>query len=302
MHWRYPRSCVLCLLATGSALGQSRDLHSDVDQFNIRHKTDHYALAGTVSNAKLKDFGQVLEYIHRAYTRGFNELIKQTDKKKPSDDAGESSQDRRFKVTIFETAAQYQEFGQAYFGKRAEHTAGMYVPAVKLLMISAAGSKEKTHRVLFHEAFHQFMHRHIPSAPTWVNEGLATYYGAARPTLRGLAFDQRNDGYFRIVKEVASARRLIPLHKLMVSDPAEFYSHLGIDDIPYDWGTLSYAQSYTLCAYMLSEPNARQHLRKYLRALSEAGSIEEATKVTRQYYPPGLLAAMVGEWLKFVHS
>ena len=295
-------SCIAGLLMTGSAFGQQRDLRSDALKFNMRHKTQHYALAGTVSDAKLKDFGQVLEYIHRAYARGFSELIKKADEGKPSDGAGEPSEDWRFKVTIFETAAQYQEFGQAYFGERAEHTAGMYVPAVKLLMISAAGSKEKTHRVLFHEAFHQFMHRHIPYAPLWVNEGLATYYGAARATRRGLAFDQRDDGYFRIVREVASARQLIPLHKLIISDPSEFYSHLGIDDIPYDWATVSYAQSYTLCAYMLSEPNARQHLRKYLRALAEAESTEEATLITRRHYTGGLLAAMIGKWLKFVHS
>jgi len=300
-RWRRDRSCVLCLFVTCSALGQSRDLHSDVTKFNVRRKTEHYALAGTVSDTKLTEFGQVLEYIHRAYARGFSELIKKADEEKPGNGAGEPSEDRRFKVTIFETAAQYQEFGQAYFGERAEHTAGMYVPAVKLLMISAAGSKEKTHRVLFHEAFHQFMHRHIPNAPLWVNEGLATYYGAARPTRRGLAFDQRDDGYFQIVREVASARQLIPLHKLIISDPAEFYSHLGIDDIPYDWATVSYAQSYTLCAYMLSEPNARQHLRKYLRALAEADSSKEASFITRRHYTDGLLAAMVGEWLKFVH-
>jgi hypothetical protein len=256
-------------------------------------------LAGTVSDAQLKEFGIVLEYIHREYARGFDELINKTEAVKPNNN--ESAEDQRFQVTIFKTAVQYQEFGQAYFGERVEHTAGMYVPAVKLLIISATSSKEESYRILFHEAFHQFMHRHIPYAPTWVNEGLATYYGAARPTRRGLAFDRRDDQYFRIVREVATAKQLIPLQKLMVSEPAEFYSHLGIDDIPYDLATLAYAQSYTLCASLLADPNARQHLRKYLRELARVDSNMEAKLTVQRYYPNGLLASMSGKWLKFVY-
>ena len=45
------------LLVACPGLGQSRNLHDDVKQLNFRHKTAHYALAGTVSDAKLKDFG-----------------------------------------------------------------------------------------------------------------------------------------------------------------------------------------------------------------------------------------------------
>ena len=55
----------------------------------------------------------------------------------------------------------------------------MFVPNADLLLIHDQGSFTETCGIVFHEAFHQFMHRYIKDPPTWLNEGLATFYGCA---------------------------------------------------------------------------------------------------------------------------
>ena len=58
-----------------AAAGQDRDLFSDLENLNVRHTTAHYALAGTVSDAKLRDNGKALELAYREYATGFGELL-----------------------------------------------------------------------------------------------------------------------------------------------------------------------------------------------------------------------------------
>jgi len=159
----------------------------------------------------------------------------------------------------------------------------------------------ETYEVLFHEAFHQFMHRHIPAAPVWVNEGLATYYGTARVTPQGLAFDRPRSEYADLVATAASAKRLIPLDDLMAAAPATFYSGEPIEGVSASRSMLSYAQSYTLVAYMLADPDGQQHLRKYLRELAAIETTAQAKQVTLKSFPPPLLSGMVTEWLQFVN-
>ena len=54
---------VLCAVAV--AWSQTRDLRGDLQNLNVRHRTGHYALAGTVSDARLAEYGKYLEYIYR---------------------------------------------------------------------------------------------------------------------------------------------------------------------------------------------------------------------------------------------
>ena len=61
------------LPAAGQSLDQVRE---KLEQLNVRHQTKHYRLAGTVSDARFREYGQALEYVHAEYTRGFRSLLK----------------------------------------------------------------------------------------------------------------------------------------------------------------------------------------------------------------------------------
>ena len=238
---------LLLAVAPGGAEAQTGDLKTDLGDLNIRHRTKHYALAGTVTEDRLVEYGRCLEYIHEEYATGFAELLgrpsdqPRASKKDPADrqhprKSGRSVNGERhkqalpvdgaFKVVILATDADYREFGEAYFDGRAEHTRGLFVPSAELLLIRDEPASHQTYEVLFHEAFHQFAQRYVRIMPIWLNEGLATYYGTARPTKTGLVFDRPRSAYFGVIKNARAVGKLIPLDELMLctasTDSAQF--------------------------------------------------------------------------------
>lgn len=331
-----PRVCIFLALAAplaneGVRGDQTRNLHTDLADVVIRLRTDHYALAGTVSDERLADYGRALEYIHQEYATGFAQLLNssvavphsvekssQEKKEKVSrglqPEKGEStpstasapspgdSRDGRFVAIVLATEAHYAEFTHAYFAGRAEHTRGLYVPAVKLLLIRDDPDSHETYEILFHEAFHQFVHRHLPTVPMWVNEGLATYYGTARPTASGLVFDRPRSIFFKVVRDAADARCLIPLPELMLADSSTFLSPEKIEGVSFTRGVLHYAQAYTLVAFMLSDDAGAEHLREYLRSLAMAKNAAASRQKTQESFPDTLLHDMVTPWLAFVNK
>ena len=274
---------------------QTGDLFADLADLNVRKKTAHYALAGTVSEAKLQEFGRCLEYIYSEYATGFAELIRGGAVDEPN--GRKSKTPDLFRVVILATRDQYQEFVRPYFGETAEFSSGLYVNAADLLVISAHGSMSDTYKTLFHESFHQFLHRYVPLAPIWIHEGLATHYGTAQATPRGLVFKQPDRSFYQLVTIAAEAKDLIPLGELMTQSARQFKSGRLRAGGKIDHRTLSYAQSYTLCKYMLQDEAGRGHLRKYLRALALAESPTQANRVTDEYFPRKTLDAMVPGWL-----
>lgn len=273
-----------------AAPAQDRDLQSDLQDLNVRQASAHYALAGTVTDEKLEHYGQALEHVYREYAKGFSELLA-----KPGEGAAET-----FNVVVLARADEYAEFTKAYFGDSAEHTTGMFVPSASLLVIRDGRDRESTHSTLFHEAFHQFVHRYVPAFPIWLNEGLATYYGTARAVGGGLVFDRPSTSYLALIRDAARMSKLIPLRVLLDSTQAEFYNRSSVQGLAANRKTLCYAQSYSLVSYMINDDGGREHLRAYIRKISEAKSTKDVRQITRDMFSDELLESMVEPWLAHV--
>lgn len=305
-------SCLIAASAPKSALAQKANLRADLDNLNVRHQTEHYAMAGTVSDARLQDYGQCLEFIYKEYATGFAELTS-NEAAAPDDQPVHADPDHkmksrspmrgdfggRFPVIILAKADEYDQFGARYFPESLEHTRGVFLRSLKLLVIRDDSDSSQTYEVLFHEAFHQFAHRFMPYIPTWANEGLATYYGVARPTSSGLRFDQPAAWHFKAVQEARVARALIPLGELMVMDQARFYEREKIENPDVTHRSLCYAQSYALISYMLSDPAGTARLRAYLKELAGAKNRPAAVAISQSHFDAGMLEAMTPHWLTY---
>jgi hypothetical protein len=295
------------------ALAQKGDLIADIANLDVRHETTHYAIAGTSSDAKLLDYGRCLEYIYLEYARGFAQLTEADANDKRADaEANAKKNDKslqaelmsgtvkgRFPVIIFSKPAEYDQFAAKYLPERLEHTRGVYLHSLKLLLIRDDSDSSQTYEVLFHEAFHQFAHRYVPYLPTWANEGLATYYGHARPTSTGLRFDKPAAWHFRNVQEAKTAKALIPLPELMAMDQAEFYDDEQVANLELTNRQLCYSQAYTLVSFMLSEPAGMSRLRDYLKDLAGAQSRAAEKSITQRHFDSKTLEAMSPLWLTF---
>ncbi len=300
-----------CVPARAGAPGQRADLRSDLAKLNVRQRTEHYALAGTVSEARLTEYGRCLEYIYKEYAKGFSDLLapaqppvrlgasKEITQANPSEVTSLSEKDIGFPVIVYAKDDEYLEFSQKYFAGDLEHTRGAFVPALKLLIVRDDPNSSETFETLFHEAFHQFADEYIPMLPTWLNEGLATYYGIARPTESGLAFDRPASMYFRIVRNAKEAKLLFPLRDLMLMSHADFYESREVDNLSMTHRTLCYGQAYTLVAYILNDQAGAMHLRRFLKDLADAKSANDVQKTTDRHFDKKLLDAMSAEWLAF---
>jgi len=296
MRWTILTMMSAMILTAANA--QDRDLFADLKDLNVRHTTPHYALAGTVTDARLREYGQALELAYREYAAGFGELL-QPRGKQDARGKNEETPDR-FRVVVLAKAEEYKEFTRAYFDSGAEYSTGLFVSAAKLLIIQDTDDRQDTYGTLFHEAFHQFAKRYVPKIPIWLNEGLATYYGTARPQRGKLIFKNRQSPYFSLIRDAANQKQLIPLRELLESTQPEFYDSMPVEGLLVTRKSLCYGESFTLVSYMVNDREGRRFLRKYIRALTEAKTSEDARKVTREMFTDELLAAMIGPWLAHV--
>jgi hypothetical protein len=316
---RYLFCCTVAGMLLGAVpmspdlLAQKADLGADMGALNVRHQTEHYAIAGTISDARLMEYGRCLEFIYREYATGFtrlassppsNDRSKETSTDKEGDatsspDAKSDSHGGRFSVIIFSTPAEYDQFAARYLPEQLEHTRGVFLRTLKLLVIRDDPDSAQTYEVLFHEAFHQFANRFMPFIPTWANEGLATYYGHARPTTSGLRFDKSAHSHFQAVQEAKSAKALIPLARLMEMKQAEFYGDERVSNLDLTNRSLCYAQAYTFVSFMLSDQTGAARLRAYLKDLTDAKDSVAEQSITRRHFDAKTLDALTPHWLAY---
>ncbi len=324
---------LLAGLLTPAAYAQFGDLKDKLEELNVRLTTDHYVLAGTVTDERLELYAEALEYVYREYQSGFSELLEDQQKqarksgkaktgrsrssrgagrsRRPSRDdeppetrtMGQEYEQDRFPVIIFNNRHQYLEFGAAYLAG-AEHSIGMYVPSCKLLLILDQGNFEDTYEVLFHEAFHQFIDRHVKRPPVWVNEGLATHYGYGRPTASGLSFRRPPPLNWQLVRKLIQKKQAIPLWSVVSADRRAFYSSVPIKVSRFEnvtMGNLYYAEAYTLVHTLMSDRSGRERLRNYVRDLANDDGSRTA-QITREYFGPDVCDHMTSFWVKHVES
>lgn len=316
-----------------AAHAQFGNLKDKLKELNVRLTTEHYVLAGTVTDKRLDMYGQALEYVYREYEAGFSELLEdeqeqecKSGKKKSGRSRSGRRADRssrrggddepaeqrtmdqeddqnRFPVIVFKDRREYLEFGAAFLAG-AEHSIGMYVPSCKLLLILDQGNFDDTYEVLFHEAFHQFIDRYIADPPIWVNEGLAVHYGNGRPTASGLSFRRPPALWWQLVRKLIQKKQAVPLWDVVSADRRAFYSSIPVKVSGFDNVTLQsiyYAEAYTLVHTLMSDRSGRERLRDYLRDLADDDGRHTA-QITREYFGPEVCEHMTSFWVDHVNS
>ncbi len=258
---------VVALACVAPAAAQRSNLAEKLGELNVRHVTEHYALAGTVADARLEEYGRALEWIYGEYAQGFTKLFEEQEKKgkaasrtkgrrgqrgaaggrrsaraaarKQASDSGDQQkpkatgildrgEDERFPVIVFATGREYREFGREFIPGGTENSGGMYLGVLGVLLILDRPNADDTYSVLFHEAFHQFMRRYVKNPPMWLNEGLAVYYEGARPGRRGIHFINTRKNEWDILRKVIPTPEAIPLWRVVMADQFTFYDEAPI--------------------------------------------------------------------------
>jgi hypothetical protein len=257
---------VVALACAVPATAQRSNLAEKLGELNVRHASEHYALAGTVADARLEEYGRALEWIYGEYAQGFTKLFEEQEKKskaasrkrgqrgqrgtagsrrgaravkkQASNDGDQQKpsatgildrgEDERFPVIVFATGREYREFGREFIPGGTENSGGMYLGGLGVLLILDRPNADDTYSVLFHEAFHQFMGRYVKDPPMWLNEGLAVYYEGARPGRSGIRFINTRENFWDILRKVIPTPEAIPLRRIVTARRATFYDETPI--------------------------------------------------------------------------
>jgi hypothetical protein len=172
-----------------------------------------------------------------------------------------------------------------------------------LLLILDLPDRERTRQILFHEAFHQFLHYYVADPPVWLDEGLATYFETGRLEAGRVVFDQENTYYWVVCQQLVRAGAATPLADLVAADRSAFYdarpTEASYHGEPILRQTANYAEANTLVYLLQRDPTALEHLRGYVRELA-ADSGRHTRQITEKYFDTPTCQAMQAAWERYV--
>ncbi len=142
----------------------------------------------------------------------------------------------RFQVFLFSGEAGYQDYCKAILGDAVPHTAGLYSPVLKQLLIWNVPTREQMERTIRHEGFHQYLDRVMTDPPVWFNEGMAEYYENGQRVRGQFDGGQVNDSHLKVL---AQRPRLLSLHEFVYGNRGDFYRSAGYR-YPQAWAVVHF--------------------------------------------------------------
>ncbi len=128
-------------------------------------KSRHYEVHTDIDKSTAQAATKTLETAYLAYSAYMGRVKK--------------GEERRFKVYIFSGEAGYHGYVRSLIGAPSTHTAGLYFPLLKQLLIWNLPDRKSMLKTVQHEGFHQFVDSITGEMPNWLNEGTAEYYETA---------------------------------------------------------------------------------------------------------------------------
>lgn len=207
---------------------------------------------------------------------------------------------RKFTILVYGSAEEYHANG----GPKS--AGGHYSPLVRKLVLFRYPKEEDMLIVLYHEAFHQFLHDYLEDAPQWMDEGLGDFFGPSRylteTNARGKVVAEGmqvkpNPWRLRTIQRAIRRGRIRRWKELMLMSQAELYED--------SWAGIHYAQSWSII-YFLVRAGAKgdqlagpyfKLLKAYFNALRKGEGQESAFESA---FGKADLEKLEGEWKRFV--
>lgn len=249
--------------------------------------TSHYDLYSNVEPKKAGEIARHMDAVYSEYAHRFRAF------------SASERNAARMPLYLFRTQQQYLAFMQQK-GVDATGTGGIFFirPDARGL---ATWVEERpqwvTLETLQHEGFHQFAYAHIGvNIPTWVNEGLAEYFGDAILVDGKLRIGMASSRRIETLKEAVKNRRIIDFDLLMAMQPGQW--HMNLVRNP-DRGRLQYDQSWAMVYFLIHGQDGRYRdpFEKYLVAI---GKGMDQAKAFKHAFGAEDAAAFRRQWDQFV--
>ncbi|MBK8100977.1 MAG: DUF1570 domain-containing protein [Planctomycetes bacterium] len=154
----------------------------------------------------------------------------------------------RFRVFLFAGEQGYKDYCAKILGDAPSHTAGLYSPVLKQLLIWNVQKREDMDRTIRHESFHQYLDRVLVEPPVWFNEGMAEFWETAKYEGGLLQGGQVRRDHVALL--IRSKKDLVPLAQFVHGARSDFYAN----------AQLRYAQAWALVHFLRKGPSGWQKL------------------------------------------
>jgi tetratricopeptide (TPR) repeat protein len=233
----------------------------------------NYVVASDISEALCVQAAKVLEEGLALFETDLEQLPAATEK-------------QQFRTFLFGGEVGYQAYCKDLGDDAPRHTAGLYYPGIKQLLIWNVPRREDMLRTVRHEGFHQYLDRLMADPPRWFNEGLAEYFeGVVQKGGRWNVGAVRRD-HLDTLKANGPLR--LPLAEFVQQGAAQFMANAPIN----------YAQSWAFVHFLRHGPEQHRPLFQALwRALREG---QTASQAMATVLPPGVLAGLQLEFDRYL--
>ena len=158
---------------------------------------------------------------------------------------------------------------------------GFYTPGEARVFAVTGGRGVENDHTLFHEYAHHFMQQYLTAAyPAWFVEGFAEYFATADLTPSHMRVGLHSPG--RMNSLTLGANAWLPMATVLRSRSQEIGNR----------GHLYYAQSWALTNYLMSTPERRAMLGRYLAAVMNGQDPLSSVQATMGVTPEQLGAAV----------
>jgi tetratricopeptide (TPR) repeat protein len=166
---------------------------------------------------------------------------------------------------------------------RSRRDAGyfLWTPEAQFLAVNVVVIDEH-YSALSHEYLHALLQTNFPNLPTWLDEGLAEYYGAFE--IDGLKAEVGRPIPFHLAR--LSGGLAIPVNRLVTitTESAEYSSEPAQGDF--------YAESWALVHFLLADPARRETMGQFCRLLADGKPLDEALATAFHLDIPGLASGL----------
>lgn len=203
----------------------NKALHGPAWSAKNEYSSRHYTVASDLSKEVCRKVALELEETFRHVSRRMK--------------LGSHIETHKFQVYVFSGRARYNDYISDVFRGTGESTLGMYSSYLKQLLILDSADTEMLMHTVRHEGFHQLLDTELEEPPSWLNEGLAEYFAAART--KGGSW---KDGQLNAPRlEVLQGRyrgKLLPLASFLYQDHTHFMKN----------ATLGYSQGWAFVHFL----------------------------------------------------
>ncbi|MBI3726566.1 DUF1570 domain-containing protein [bacterium] len=230
-------------------------------KLKFEKETENYVIRTNVDQVLADMFAAKAELIRKLYVAWFEQTFK-SHPKLPK---------RKYPIIIFANAKEYHGFFPGM-----EMAGGHYDPTIRQLFFFKYVNPDDGWAVLYHEAFHQFLHPYLENpAPDWFNEGLGDYFGGARHVkvpeehMKIAPFNWR----LGLAKQLIASGKARPLKELLCLTHNQFYD-------PATMGP-NYAEGWSFVYFLCQYENQKYFpiVSRYFQACRDGKDLEESYKI-----------------------